>query len=321
MPVKPSSSAIFQNSADALPTVSELVRLRSQVRKWKLTPKQQAAGPAIGQYRSRFKGRGMEFEEVRNYQAGDDIRHMDWKVTARTGLPHIKLFREERERPVYLAVDYSPGMFFGTRVCFKSVLAARIATLLAWSAMDNHDRVGALIFSGNRHQETRPESGKLGVIRLINAVTDPSHLPVSDIVTSVALHAPLQRLRHVAKPGSLIFVLSDFRGVGADTENYVARLRQHCEVVFVHISDPLEERLPPPGSYAISDGRDIHMLDCASDNLQRLHTRHFQEHQQHMRELSKKFGISYAHVRTSDEDIPGMLRRFLHSRAVFGGSL
>jgi len=309
---------MFQDNPGVLPSVRDLVALRAQVRKWKLLPQQQALAPASGQYRSRFKGRGMEFEEVRNYQSGDDVRHMDWKVTARSGRPHIKLFREERERPVFLAVDYSPGMFFGTRICFKSVLAARIASLLAWSAMDNHDRVGGLVFSGKLHRECRPEPGKLGVIRLINSLTDQVHLPDNNIISYVDLVAPLQRLRHVAKPGSLIFLLSDFRGLAADTEHHLARLRQHCELVFIHISDPMEEHLPPPGNYAVSDGRNIHMLDCANKSLQRRHEAHFLEHQQGIQRLAKRFGIAYAHVRTGDENYMESLRRFLRSKTAFG---
>jgi uncharacterized protein (DUF58 family) len=120
-----------------------------------------------GNYLATFKGRGMEFDEVRPYQPGDDIRTMDWKVTARTGKPHTKLFREERERPVLLWVDYRKPMFFGTRGSFKSVVAAKTAALLAWSAIQHGDRLGGLIFSEKVHQEIRPHRGKAATLHFI----------------------------------------------------------------------------------------------------------------------------------------------------------
>ncbi len=309
-------SASTRPAADpaVLPQISDLLRLRQEVRRWKLQPRQQSQALAAGPYRSRFKGRGMEFEEVRGYQAGDDIRHMDWKVTARTGRPHTKLYREERERPLFLLVDYSPGMFFGSRVRCKSVQAARIATLLAWSAMENHDRVGGAVFSGAGHHEYRPESGKLGVIRLINGLADAAHLPTQDIVAAVDLAEPLQRLRHVAKPGSVIFLISDFRGIGPQAEHHLARLRKHCELMAIHVSDPLEEQLPPPGMYAVSDGSDVRIVDSGSAVLQRRHHEEFRQRQQALQTLSKQLATPYLHVRTSDLDTADRLRAFLLRR-------
>ena len=120
-----------------------------------------------GQYQSPFKGRGMEFDEARLYQAGDDVRSIDWRVTARTGKPHTKLYREERERAVILCVDYRAPMFFATRGAFKSVIAAKLAGILSWSASHNGDRLGGLIFSETTHQEIRPQRGKLAVLHYL----------------------------------------------------------------------------------------------------------------------------------------------------------
>ena len=125
-----------------------------------------------GNYLSAFKGRGMEFDEARPYQPGDDIRSIDWRVTARTGKTHTKLYREERERPVLLWVDYRRSMFFGTQNYFKSVLAAKTAALLAWSAAQHGDRLGGLIFSENIHQELRPQRGKAGTLHFIKKLCE-----------------------------------------------------------------------------------------------------------------------------------------------------
>ena len=167
-----------------------------------------------GEYLSPFKGRGMEFDESRPYQPGDDVRNLDWRVMARTGRAHTKLFREERERPVFLWVDLRPAMFFATRGAFKSVVAARAAVLLAWAANRQGDRVGGIIFSDQHHDELKPGRGKAAVLHLINRV---AHHPAWSGekragVGEVAEQAML-RLRRVVRPGSMVFLLSDFRGL------------------------------------------------------------------------------------------------------------
>ena len=128
-----------------------------------------------GDHLSRFRGRGMDYRESRAYQPGDDVRSMDWRITARTGVPHVKLYQEERERPVVLFLDLNPGMFFGSRGMLKSVAAARAAALVAWAAAERGDRVGAMLFDGG-HCDLPPRGGRHGVLRLIRELvehTDP----------------------------------------------------------------------------------------------------------------------------------------------------
>ena len=160
-----------------------------------------------GAYVSRFKGRGMEFDEARLYQPGDDIRSIDWRVTARTGKTHTKVFREERERPVFISVDNRPSMHFATRGVFKSVQAAKIAALLAWTAQQKGDRIGGQIFSNTHCQEIKPQNGKHGVLRFFNALTKQS----STTALEMSLDHALARLVQHARPGSLVYVISDFR--------------------------------------------------------------------------------------------------------------
>lgn len=125
-------------------TLSELVGLQSQVKARKTTSTYRR-GVGVGNHKMVFRGRGMDFSEARNYQAGDEIRHMEWRVTARTGKPHVKVYEEERERPLVLLVDYSPSMFFGTHVAFKSHTATRLAALFTWYAEATGDRVGGVL--------------------------------------------------------------------------------------------------------------------------------------------------------------------------------
>lgn len=298
-----------------IPDAAELVALRHLVGRWRLAPSRDVATHSAGPARSRFRGRGMEFEEVRNYQAGDDIRHMDWKVTARSGRPHIKLFREERERPVYLLVDYSPAMFFGTRNCLKSTLAARLATLLAWSAAEHHDRIGGIVFSSNRQDEFRPRAGKRGVMQLIHFLVSEQHLPGGDLGGRADMSWALQRLHHVVRPGSMIFLISDFANIGPELQLHLSRLRRHCEVTVLQLSDPMEQQLPPPGRYPVTDGHQVLVLDSSSTRLRQSHQDSFQQRQAMLQEILRKTAVPSLHLRTSDKDYAQRLRDFLrHER-------
>lgn len=206
-----------------------------------------------GQHVSRIRGRGMDFSEVRNYQAGDDIRQMEWRVTARTGHPHVKLYHEERERPVFLVVDFNASMFFGTKVAFKSVLAARFATLLGFAASKLGDKVGGIVFSGNEIKEFRPRARKQGILPIVNALSEfsfHSNQEQPRLFSDVLL-----QLRRVSKPGSLIFLISDFNHFDDEATATLLRLQKHNDLVAYHVVDPLEKTPPKPGRYTISDGK------------------------------------------------------------------
>lgn len=256
-----------------------------------------------GLYVSPFKGRGMEFDETRPYQPGDDIRSLDWKVTARSGRAHTKLFREERERPVLLWVDLSPTMFFATRGVFKSVMAAKAAALLAWSATAHGDRLGGLIFSDETHRELPPRNGKSGVLRFIQTLShhpawDQSNRPVGNPADTV-LHAVV-RLRNVARPGSLVFLLSDFRHLTAQTESHLNQIARHNDVVLVYISDPLENRLPPAGRYRFSNGIDTLSIDTGDDNLREHYEQRRRAHVERLERLCSRNRIFMLPLGTQD---------------------
>ncbi len=157
--------------------LEDLIALRFPARQLRLARRNRALSVLAGPNKSNFRGRGIDFEEVRSYQPGDDIRSIDWRVTARTGSAHTKLFREERERPVLVAVDQRSSMFFGSSHCFKSVLAAQLASLLAWSALDGGDRVGGLVFNDAGHREIRPRRSRKTVLALLSQVAEYNQRP------------------------------------------------------------------------------------------------------------------------------------------------
>jgi uncharacterized protein (DUF58 family) len=261
-------------------SIDELISLKRQAAVLAVPPQRKILSSQAGGYRAPFRGRGMEFDETRIYQPGDDVRTIDWRVTARSGLTHTKLFREERERPVFLLVDMSYSMRFGTRVAFKSVIAARAAALLAWSCADNGDRIGALLFDDDRHQDLRPTRGRRGVLALLNALsTFSSSNSTPGAASSVPWIEGLQRATSITKPGSLIFLLSDFDQPSARAEQLLSQLQRHNEVVAVFIHDPLESALPPPDRYTISDGRQFCSLDTSDAALVEAYQSRFENRQ------------------------------------------
>jgi len=259
-----------------------------------------------GDYQSPFKGRGMEFDESRLYQPGDDIRNIDWRVTARTGKTHTKLFREERERPVFVWVDLRRSMFFATRGRFKAVIGAHLAGLLAWAANRHGDRVGGVIFSEEAHHEFKPRRGKSGVLHLINQLAGhPAWRQPPGTVTPVpgAGGVALARLQQVARPGSLIFLLSDFRDLDGTAITRISRLSRHNDVVMIHIHDRLERDLPPAGHYRMSDGAAEVLLDTFDRVLVTAHRRRFQERLEQLRGLARKHGINLLSCGTEDDPL------------------
>lgn len=268
-------------------SLKTLVNLAKPAAALSLRPKQIRAAQS-GNYLSHFKGRGMAFAETRLYQPGDDVRRMDWRVTARTDKPHSKIFQEERERPLFISVDYQPSMAFATRGVFKSVQAAKLAALLAWVAQQQGDRIGGQIFSATGCLELKPRSGKAALLQFFNALVQPNYNSVAEH----NLERALARLQHHARPGSRIYIISDFRNLNHAVENHLALLTRHCEVVLVHIYDPIESQLPSKGRYRFTDKiRDI-MIDSGDKKLLDDYRQRFLQRQTYLQQLSQKFRLT-----------------------------
>ena len=246
-------------ASPASTSLDELVRLRAAAQAMQRQVRKKSASPINGGSVSKRLGRGLDFAEVREYQPGDDVRMIDWKVTARSGKAHTKLFVEERERPVLLVVDFRAGMRFGTRGMYKSVMAARLAALLGWGAIASHDRVGGFVFTDDWHSEIRPQAGRRGLMSLFRAI----HQGQQRIPTSGGdqLTRTLERLRHGVHGGSTVVLLSDFQGFDEAAQSALGSALQSLDVLAVHICDPLDIALPEPGRYP--------MISRAGGQLQR----------------------------------------------------
>ncbi len=279
--------------------LQQLIQLRYQSAHLSLSSQRKAYSSLSGNYSSPFKGRGLNFDEVRPYQPGDDIRNIDWNVTARTDKVHTKIFKEERERPVFIIVDLSDSMYFGSRHCLKSVTAAKAAALFAWAGADNNNRIGGLIFNNNSHQEIRPKGGHQGVLRFLKLLSDfhnnkgPNNKGhnnkrrinkhnnkqrVSELNTELLF----TRIRKIIHPGSIVLLASDlnFDHHNATTENIFKHIRyiaQHNDLIINHIADPLEMKLPPPGQYAISNGQQARILNTEDNSLRQSYQSMFQD--------------------------------------------
>ncbi len=286
--------------------VQELIRLRLLARGLDTVVSRQARSALAGQHLSRFRGRGMDYLESRAYEPGDDIRNMDWKVTARTGKPHTKLFHEERQRPVLLILDVNPGMFFGSRERLKSVQAARLAALLGWVTIRRGDRIGAFAF-GRGEAELAPQGGQRGVMRLLRALRD-WYRPEAEVEHSESLDQALARLRRVIRPGSLVVLVSDFFHLGADARRHLSRIRLHNDVLAIRLHDRLESELPPPGRYPVTDGRQRGLLDLRDPQVRTQWQQVVERHAAEARELMKACQVPLIEARP-EESVRDILLR------------
>lgn len=267
-------------------TVDELLALRREAMALDLASNYRVSSTLAGGYRSKFRGRGMDFDEVRLYLPGDDIRNIDWRVTARTGKPHTKLFKEERERPVFILLDQSSHLFFGSRIAFKSVIAARASALLVWASITAGSRIGGVLFDDNEHLEHRPSGRRRDALALLKKITSRHNEILDNIenkqTTNVinnqlnkqsAFAQSLSRLRRLAKPGSLIYIFSDFRNIDADCKRHISRISQHNEIQSYLLTDPMDTHLPPPGNYSLTDGTTISRINTSAKNMRRQYQR------------------------------------------------
>jgi len=231
-----------------------------------------------GNYLARSKGRGMEFDEVRHYQHGDDIRAIDWRVTARTGKTHTKLYREEIERPVFVATDLSTSMLFGSQLLCKSVQAAHIASLVAWHAKARGDRLGGIVFNEQRHQECKPRSRKQGVLQYLHCLHDihqhtlENQQTLQEVNFDLAFEENCQRLRQLAKPGSMVYLITDGYAINDQSVRHLSRISQHCELIVCLVVDPLEQSLPQteqPINVAMTDGKSKQNITLGDRRTQR----------------------------------------------------
>ncbi|MBX2867978.1 MAG: DUF58 domain-containing protein [Acidiferrobacterales bacterium] len=254
-----------------------------------------------GAHLSSFRGRGMDFAESREYLPGDDRRHIDWRVTARTGKPHTKLYIEEKERPVFLLVEMGSSMFFGTQGGFKSVTAARLAAYLAWSTVGAGDRVGGIIGRTGEFTDLRPASGRRGALRMVNALSASTVFNPDSVESSGSMLTPLlEQAGRLVHPGSQVFIISDFYDVNEVTHQLTSRLTRHNDLMFCQIIDQLELVPPEPGRYRFTNGIESCTVGLQSQRRRQEYQNVFAEKESKLRDLSKRFAIPLVSMSAGD---------------------
>lgn len=258
-----------------------------------------------GEYHSAFKGRGMSFSEVREYQYGDDVRSIDWNVTARTGDPHIKIFEEERELTVMLLVDLSGSSFFGSRRQMKHEIITEICAVLAFSAIQNNDKVGVLFFTDRIELFIPPKKGKQHILRIIREL-----LQVEPVGHQTDIGLALEFFNNLIKKRSIVFLLSDFMDRGYDKPLRVTA-RRH-DLVGLHIYDPRERDLPKMGLLRVRDPESgaLRWIDSSVSMYRRQFREGFEKNEENMRQLFFRSGADLAPIRTDEPYVQKLLQFF-----------
>ena len=299
--------------------LGDLLRWRLAARHIPLENRRNSSQLAGGR-RSTLRGRGIDFDEVRLYQAGDDVRAIDWRVTARTGKPHTKVFREEKERPVILVIDLRSAMFFGSRRCFKSVLVAHTAALLAWATLEAGDRIGAMLISDDGIVDIKPRRSRHTVLQLFRqiltisqrqALANKNWINKNSAVNSGApsLHNAMQQLRSITKPGSCIILLSDFHDWSEDCARALHPVVRHSQCFAVQSTDELEQKMPTLGLVRLRSALRTATIDTQDQKMLARFQQQQQQQQQQLHDALQTLKIPKLSLHTNELLFPA-LRRF-----------
>lgn len=292
-----------------LPDLEELLVLRGAARGLSLRARGPAQALLLGSHRSAHRGRGLEFEEVRPYAAGDDPRSIDWRVTARRGRVHTKLYREERERPVWLLVDLDTGMFFGSRAQLKSMVAVRAAALLAWVAASAGDRIGAVLVNAAEIRVLPPRSREAGVLPLLSSLVELQPRSPGESAPQ-RLQDGLMALAPLVHPGSLVLALSDFAGM-IDQGSW-SRAAAHSENRWIWISDALERSALPDGRFRAGPPQPIVPVDGAT--IRRPWLAAWREREARIRSSAHASGVRLVELDTAEEVAAALARSLRPSK-------
>lgn len=272
------------------------------------TAQSRIVGNRAGLKLSKIKGRGVDFSEVRTYQPGDDVRNIDWRVTARKNKPHTKVFREERERPNLIVVDQTQYMFFGSKLRLKSVAAAELAARIAWQNLNIGDRVGGIVIGNDDQSLHRPYRTTKAVARLLNDVSEYNRqLGREHVDPNASLWNGMLQIRRLTQTNYRIFVISDFAGPLESWREHLQQLARHNQVVAVHIHDPLEQELPPSDHYLVTNGVDRLQLDTGDVRLRENYRTRYQQRLAALGQMCSHQSMQFLSVATSDTHLDGML--------------
>lgn len=292
--------------------LDDLIRIQFKARNFSFLPQQPVASVLSGRYASRLRGRGLNFEEIRRYLPGDDIRTMDWKVTARTRSPHVRVYTEEKDRAILLVVDQRINMFFGTRDKLKSVTAAELAALGAWRAVAVGDRIGAVIFNDAELFDIQPQRSQKTVMSILGNVVQMNHALRADTQVEPnagMLNRALEKALQLVPHDGLIVMISDFFGVDEQTERLAARMAEHNDVLALLVHDPIRLQ-PAEKRVTVSDGSLQMEIDFADKHVREKLAENYREEQEHITRFLNRLAAPLLMV-SNQGDVVDQVRRLL----------
>lgn len=292
-----------------------LLSLQHKATGFSFLPRQPLHSLLAGRHTSKMRGRGLNFEELRVYQPGDDIRTIDWKVTARTGKAHTRVFTEERERSVLLVVDQRIDMFFGTKNKMKSVTAAEASALAAWRVLAQGDRIGALVFNDHEIAQVRPQRSRRNVMQILQEVTNKNQALKAEHKQQpnpAMLNKVLREAARLAGHDFLVVVISDFEGVDEESQELMLRLSQHNDVIGVVVYDPSATNFPAREALVITDGELQVELQLDNQKIRRSVTDSVQGRISELLAWQQELKIPMLPITTADE-VADQVRNLLGS--------
>jgi uncharacterized protein (DUF58 family) len=292
-------------------SLAHLRGLQGAARGLSFLPRQPSASVLNGRHASRLRGRGLNFEEMRDYLPGDDIRSIDWKATARTGKPHVRVFTEERDRPALLVVDQRMSMYFGSQLNMKSVTAAEAAAIAAFRVLDAGDRVGGIVFNDEEHVELVPRRSRRTVFALLESISEMNTALHADKAVTPehgGLNTVLRNVARIAHHDHLVIVFSDFDGIDETTERRLGGIAAHNDVVLMLVHDPMAESIEPGQQAVIGDGRMQAEVDLDSATTREAITAFTQRRLALIRNWQTKINLSVLPLSAGEETLPQIRR-------------
>lgn len=287
-------------------SLNELVRLQHKARGFSFLPRQPIHSLLAGKHASKLRGRGLNFEELRNYLPGDDIRTMDWKATLRSGKPYVRVFTEERDRPAFLVIDQRRNMFFGSRLKMKSVTAAELGAVGAWRVFDQGDRVGAIVFNDDATIEIRPQRSRRTVLRILGEIVRNNQALSEDLSSPsnpAMLNQALEQVSRLARHDSLVCIISDLNGANSETRRIATRLARHNDVIVGFVFDPLEQDLPAAGNAVFSEGETQLEVDTTNKKIREGFAAQFSQRLSQTRRILLQRAVPLVSISTAEDPV------------------
>lgn len=296
----------------AVITLNDLMKLEYTGAMVGILNKRKVHSLLSGKNASKLRGRGLDFEEVRKYVRGDDIRKIDWKVTARTKIPHTKVFNEEKERPVFTVVDQTGFMFFGSEVYVKSVVAAKVAAITGFRTLKIGDRFGGIVFNDESYEHIKPKRSRVAVMRFLEAVVKYNEqLPKQQVIKSNVdrLNEMLKRTHMAITHDYVVSIISDFSDMDQDTIQHLINLSMHNDVILVHVVDQLDQQLPDT-KMILTDGEYQIRWDGKKNSNEQKFEQAYQDVMDELQEKLRRYNIAIMALNTK-EDVTEQMKDIL----------